>query len=153
MKEIQLTQGKTAQVDNDDFDRLNLHKWYVMKNCKTYYAARFITINGKEKTFRMHHAIMGKVQGLQTDHKDGNGLNNQKGNLRFVTVRQNAQNRKNIYKTSQYPGVCWDGDRDKWRSTIKINDKYKHIGRYVSEADAFIAYRNAVSSIGETVVI
>ena len=102
----------------------------------------------------MHHAIMGKPpKGLMRDHIDGNTLNNQRYNLRFVTSRQNNQNRKNINKSSKYPGISWH-KRDKiWQSRILINCKRKHLGYFNTEAEAFNAYKQAVEAIGETVLM
>lgn len=154
MKEIVLTQGKVAFVDDGDFDELNSYKWQAHKAPKTYYAVRSLPReNGKRPYVRMHDALLGKQQyPVEIDHKDGNGLNNQKDNLRLVTHRQNTQNKKNSIKTSAYPGVCFDKRSGKWRSTITINKKFKHLGLFEKEYDAFNAYRKAVCSIGEKVV-
>lgn len=152
MKEINLTQGKVAQVDDEDYEFLSQYKWHANKNYQTYYAKRSDQRDGISSIISMHRDIMGRSEGMQIDHIDGNGLNNQKSNLRFVTVRQNAQNKKNINKTSKYPGVRWDKDRNKWRANIYINGKTKHLGRFESEEDAFCAYRKTVGDIGEAVV-
>ena len=154
MREIQLTQGKVAQVDDEDFEELNQFKWFARKLRNTYYVGRnSIYVSGeKRKVIDMHCIIIGKLKGLQTDHIDGNGLNNQKNNLRFVTKRQNNQNRKNQIRTSEYPGVCWEKRRKKWRSRITINRIEKHLGYFESEIDAFNVYRQAVNAIGEKVV-
>ena len=153
MKEIQLTQGKVAQVDDEDFEELNQFKWFARKVRNTYYAGRnSVYVKGKRKTINMHFSIIGESESLQTDHIDGNGLNNQKSNLRLVTSRQNSQNKRNMIKVSQYPGVGWDKRRNKWRSRIVINGTQKHLGYFILAAAAFDAYRKAVNAIGEKVV-
>lgn len=153
MKRIPLTQGKFALVDDNDFDELNQVKWYANKIGNTYYALRYVSfVNGKQRLDFMHQALIGKREGLQIDHIDGNGLNNQRNNLRFVTIRQNAQNRKNTIKTSKFPGVCWEKERRRWKATITIDGTQKHLGRFTNERNAFEAYREAVQSIGEAVV-
>ena len=153
MREISLTQEKVALVDDEDFEELNQVNWYANKIGKTYYAGRNISfINGKHITTLMHLNILEKLNGLQIDHIDGNGLNNQRGNLRLVTTRQNGQNRKNQIKTSQYPGVHWAKKSNKWRAMIRINGAKKHLGCFILEATAFDAYRKAVNAIGEKVI-
>ena len=154
MREIQLTQGKVAQVDDEDFEELNRYKWFARKSRNTYYAGRnsAYVAGKKRKTINMHCIVMGELKGLQTDHIDGNGLNNQKSNLRFVTSRQNSQNKKNTIKTSQYPGFDWDKSHNKWRSKIVINGTQKHLGYFIVAAAAFDTYRKAVNAIGEQVI-
>lgn len=156
MKLIPLTQGRFASIDDDDYEKICRYKWWAQKQPNTFYAGRMITLEGgKRYPLMMHRVIMNESpNGLEVDHIDGNGLNNQKHNLRFVTRRQNMQNAVNsrIKVTSQYPGVSYDARRNKWKSYIKINGIHRDIGRFISEEEAFRAYKNAVESIGETVV-
>ena len=156
MKEIELSQGKVALVDDDMFEELNQHKWCVDKGGNTFYAQRQLpTINGKRHKIKMHHAILGKPpKGFEVDHCDGNGLNNQRHNLRFVTRRQNQQNKKNKIKpkTSQYPGVYWHKTVKKWTAQIYVDKTRKHLGLFVDEVEAFETYRKAVNAIGMTVI-
>ena len=154
MKEIPLTQGKVALVNDEDFEKLNQFKWCVYRYGHLFYAGRAKSVGRrKQTTIRMHHEIIGKPsKGFETDHEDGNGLNNQRYNLRHVTHRQNCQNYKNIVKTSRYPGVCWYKEGKKWRATIKINGKQKSLGYFMLETDAFAAYRIAVEDLGQIVI-
>ena len=101
----------------------------------------------------MHHEILGyPLQSFMTDHKNGRGLDNQRHNLRFVTNRQNCQNKRNMTKVSQYPGVSWHGQSGKWRARIWINNVSKHLGLFVTEIKAFEAYCDATHNLGETVI-
>lgn len=156
MREIQLTQNRAALVDDEDFEWLNNWKWYAHKDGNTFYAARAGgRVNGSMTTITMHSVIVGKPpKGLVSDHRDGNGLHNFKKNLRFVTTRQNAQNRKNRVKpkTSQYVGVFWRKDCKKWAAKIRMDSKNKHLGLFASEFQAFKAYRQAVESLGESII-
>ena len=154
MKRIALTQGKYALVDDEDFERLNQFKWCANKCWNTFYAVRNLPkINGKRFMVLMHHEVIGKPpKGLETDHENGQGLDNQRKNLRFVTTRQNAQNRKNLKKSSQYPGIDWFKRNKKWRAHIRINGKLKYLGSFTNEFEAFSAYRQAVEAIGEEMV-
>lgn len=155
MKLIHLTQGKTAMVSDEDFDRLNAFKWFSHKMPNTSYAERWLPgyVNGVRVACRMHHAVIGNPSsGMEVDHIDGNGLNNCRENLRFVTRRQNMQNNVNASTTSKLPGVSWDKKRRRWKAYIKINGTHKDIGRFMTETDAFSAYKTAVESLGEKVI-
>lgn len=156
MKEIKLTQGKVALVDDEDFEYLNQWKWHARRgNCGyTFYAGRQVRVfANKQKLIHLHVAILGNPQkGMVCDHIDGNGLNNQRINLRYVTIRQNTQNNVHRVKSSKYTGVSWDKKNLKWQSKIAVNGKCKALGRYVLEEEAFNVYRQAVESIGEMVV-
>jgi len=105
MKEIKLTRGKVALVDDDDFEYLNQFKWHSLVCKYTYYAVRTIRINGERKSLKMHRKIMNVSINKVIDHIDGNGLNNQKENLRICSQSQNCMNRKRTYGSSKYKGV------------------------------------------------
>jgi len=154
MKEIQLTQNQVALVDDEDFERLNQVKWCADKMGNTFYGRRHSPcVNGKRYEILMHHEVIGKPpKGFEVDHLNGVGTDNQKENLRFVTRRQNCQNKKNTKKTSIYPGVHWQKLRGKWCTQITINGKLKHLGLFTDELKAFEAYEQAVNKLGETVI-
>lgn len=154
MREIQLTQNQVALVDDDMYEELNQFKWFANKMGNTFYAKRMSpTINGKRHVIHMHHEILGKPpKGLMTDHRDGEGLNNQRKNLRHVTRRQNGQNRKHQKTSSQYPGVNWIKRDKKWMAKIIIDGKTKYLAQLTDERKAFEAYRQAVNAIGEEVL-
>lgn len=139
MKEIKLTQGQVALVDDENFEYLNQWKWFAHKGKNTFYAERKI---GTNKSKSMHRFIL-KLNDpkIFSDHIDHNGLNNQEYNLRSCTALQNARNtcsRKN--STSKYLGVSWYTKYKKWHAQIKGNRKIFHIGYYEKEVDAAIAY-------------
>jgi len=146
IKIIPLSQGKFALVDDEDFEELSKHKWYACKNRNTYYARRGTRINGKVKLIRMHQQLLGQKSGLVIDHHDGDGLNNQRHNIKHVTQRENLQNRHRN-TSSKYPGVCWNKQMEKWHASIHINGKRKYLGLYPNEYEAYLAYRNAEMSL------
>lgn len=96
MREIILTQGKKALVDDDDYLYLNQFKWFAVKNRNTFYAAR--SIGGargiKRDTILMHREVTHAGKGEQIDHINTNGLDNRKTNLRKCTRSENSRNRK-----------------------------------------------------------
>lgn len=153
MKTIPLTQGLCAMVDDVDCEYLSKFKWYALKNANAYYAVRNVyQPNDRQIKIHMHRVILECPDNFQVDHIDGNGLNNQKNNIRIVTSRQNHQNLHNI-RSSKYPGVARNlNTTNPWSALIKINGKTKHLGVFPSETDAFCAYVTAVTNLGEAIL-
>lgn len=148
VKEIKLTRGLTTLVDDEDFDRLNKHKWHVIKGTggKNYYAAR--TNSETSKQSFMHHEIIGKPsKGLMIDHKNGNSLDNQKSNLRLCSPAQNTMNMKPGIKGKKFKGTSLRKDSKKpcWTAQIKINYKRIYLGRFKTEELAARAYDAAAN--------
>ncbi|MBE9570753.1 MAG: HNH endonuclease [Proteobacteria bacterium] len=151
MKEIQLTQGYVAIVDDEDFERLDEYKWYVCKGKNTFYAARNKRGGRKNRgCILMHREILGAVSGGIIDHRDDNGLNNQKNNLRICTTQQNISNkRKELNYSSRFKGVHWLKANKKWRAALMFKYKHIHLGLFDSEESAAHAYdRGALKFFG-----
>lgn len=156
MKEIKLSQrekcknkGKyVALVDDGDYEYLNQFRWSVGKSGKILYAIRATRVDGKIIMQFMHGAIM-NAKGV--DHIDGNGLNNQRSNLRLCTQSENGMNMRNRENTSSiYKGVYFSKSAQKWCAAIKINRKGISLGLFVSELDAAKAYNaKAIELFGE----
>lgn len=150
MKEIPLTQGEVALVDDEDYVYLSQFKWFVRKkkNENTCYAGRCVRINGRIKQVLMHREILNTPKGVLVDHKDHNGLNNQRDNIRNCDYGQNSSNRVTASKTG-YLGVSYyDKKRKKtkpYRATIYHNGKNRHLGTFRTPEEAAIAYNNAAS--------
>lgn len=155
MKQIPLTQGKFALVDDDVYEWAKDYKWHIRKKDHLCYAVRnFTDINGKHGKMSLHQAVIGSsIENLQIDHKDGNGLNDQRDNLRFVTVRQNGQNRYE-HRSGQLVGAYFHKvvSRGKtyfyWETYIRVNGKQKNIGRFKTEREAHEAYLKALTLLG-----
>lgn len=141
MKAIPLSQGKSAMVDDADFDRVNAFTWYAQRSHRTWYAvhATPTDANGKQSKILMHRFILDAPSGIQIDHRDHNGLNNIRDNMRFATHSENARNCRPCGK-SKYLGVSWDKNACKWRAAINANDFRKHLGSFTNESDAGHAY-------------
>ena len=93
---------------------------------------------------RMHLIIMGEAYGLEVDHINGNKLDNQKSNLRFVTHMQNLHNRKpSRESSSKYKGVSWNAWHKRWLAKICNNYTSIFLGYFKSEEDAALAYNKA----------
>jgi len=137
MKEIQLTQGKVALVDDEDFEYLSQWKWSAHKVHNVFYAVHHKPRNLGAGLIGMHRELMGK-DGIIIDHINGNGLDNRKNNLRVCTNAQNLQNRGVSTKnTSGYKGVFLDKRKNKWYAQIGANNKrITGKGRITPEAAA-----------------
>ena len=146
-KTIPLTQGKFAIVDDEDYPDLSKYRWYAVKLGNTYYARRHpLGKKGNGGFIHMHRIVAGTPKGRDTDHINGNGLDNRRGNLRVVTRRENQQNR-HTRKTSKYPGVSWDWQNQKWRASIKAKGKQHNLGRYDDEETAGLVYAMACNAV------
>ena len=138
MRQITLTKGLSAQVDDEDFDKLNRHKWRAWKGRthSTFYAIRS---ESGGRVVLMHREIMLGVDRI--DHQDGNGLNNQRSNLRSCSESQNQANRrKRSGCSSTFKGVTWDKQQKRWRAQITQQYKHKTLGTFSSEEEAARAY-------------
>ena len=146
MKEIiiNLIRGKkfTTFVDDEDYEFLMQWNWSYHKGRYTGYAER----RENRIDIKMHRFIMNAKVGQIIDHIDGNGLNNQKSNLRFCTHGQNQMNRKSS-GVSKYLGVHKGYRRNRintfWLSQIVVNKNKIYLGSFYSEEEAALAYNNA----------
>jgi hypothetical protein len=141
MKEIQLTRGKVAIVDDEDFDTVAKHKWYCKSND---YAARDARIDGQRIHVYMHRLIMNAdVSEMEVDHIDGNPLNNTRANLRLVTSGQNKQNMKPRHGTYKYKGIFKGKRSTRYTATITHNYKRESLGSFKTAKEAAHAYNKA----------
>ncbi|MEE8382238.1 MAG: HNH endonuclease [Thermodesulfobacteriota bacterium] len=144
-KEIILTQGKVAIVDDEDFEFLNKRKWHFDR----YVKRTPMFSDGKPNTLYMHRLIMLPRTGEEIDHINNNKLDNRRKNLRVCTRSQNERSKPKISIScnSAYKGVTLDkrmpiGQR-RWNARIKPNKKAIHIGSYLTEKEAALAYNKA----------
>ena len=144
---IPLTQGQNAIVDVSDFASLSEFNWHAdwSEKAKTFYARRNVYVGGKNNPMRMHQCITGAKE---TDHINGNGLDNRKENLRACTRTQNNCNRKAQSKnTSGYKGVYRTANRKRWRVWIGVNGASKYIGTFDTPEQAAKAYDDAAKEM------
>lgn len=148
MKRIPLTQNKFALVDDEDYDWLMTWKWCANNmGGHTYYAQTSLPRSEGHGVLLMHRLLLVyPSNGLMVDHINHNGLDNQKSNLRIVTRRQNAENRRN-HGSSKYPGVSWNETRKLWQSSLQYDRRSKTLGCFPTEIEAAIARQNFVVNL------
>jgi len=139
-KQISLSRGKVAIVDDADFEWLNRWKWcYVGSG---YAMRRETTEDGKSRYVYMHRQIMNAPEGHYVDHINHDTLNNCRENLRIANPSQNLYNRvKGENKASVFKGVR--RSRTRWQATIQISRKSIPIGRFLTQREAAEAYNQA----------
>lgn len=139
MKLIPLTQGKFAKVDDEDFEFLSQWKWRAHRDFGTFYA--------RTTGIRMHRLLTKAPKGSVVDHRDGDGLNNQKSNLWIPAgsgAHENALNRRGLSKNNKsgISGVSWNKREEKWKAQVVFKGKYITVGYYKHKEDAAMAVVN-----------
>ncbi len=136
-----------AMVDDEDFILLSAINWTPEKPKHTIYCSNFRKVKGKTVAIRMHRLIINPTKDQSVDHIDGNGLNNQKANLRVCTNSQNAQNRKHPSSKmgSQYKGVSFFKNLQRKQpgyfvARITHQKKQIFLGKFANEVEAAKAY-------------
>jgi len=144
-KEILLTKGKVALVDEIDYERINKLSWYAVKRGRSWYASRRVCVDGRLCTEHMHRVIAQTPIGMETDHINKDGLDNRRCNLRICTHAENQhnQNPQSRNRYSHFKGITWDKLNNKWTAKIKADGRVIYLGRYQSERDAAEAYDKA----------
>lgn len=144
MKRIPLTRGQWALVDDDDYYRLLGLKWraHFDPGTASFYAVRSLPrVNGKRPTEYMARVIMNAMPDEQVDHISHETLDNQKRNLRRVSIQQNRLNlRKYRGSSSQFKGVYFHKASNKWMARIRLGGRTLYLGLFHCERDAADAY-------------
>jgi len=139
MKRIKLNHDYEALVDDTDFNSLNQYKWNIAKRKNIIYAQRAgKDKNGRKAPILMHIQLMNSNLQMRTDHIDGNGLNNQRYNLRLCSASENGLNRRDDFTKNNN----FDPKRKMFRARIMINRKDIHIGYFNTFIDAMEAKKN-----------
>ena len=144
MREITLHNTDiVAFVDDEDYERISKFRWHARQRNNTWYAVRYTST----KTIGMHTEVLRTP--VRIDHKDRNGLNNQKENLREATHSINNQNRQKfkIESSSKFKGVHWLSRDGKWVAGYGLDNKWFRIGAFKTELEAAKAYDKKVLEV------
>jgi hypothetical protein len=142
---IPLTLGQKALIDAEDLPLVAPFQWFAKRCRNTYYAARNLPRrdNGTRPQVKMHRAILGVSDDAVVDHRDGNGLDNRRQNLRHATHSQNAANaRRRADNTSGHAGVSWSRTDGKWLVRLGNGGRF-YVGLFTDKKDAVAAYEEA----------
>lgn len=147
MKIIRLTQGKRTMVSDADFEWLIQWRWYAVR-VKNLNGEQWCAVRSKQNRLLYMHREIAARSGLprsrRYDHRDRDGLNNQRANIRPCTNSQNMANTaKRSGATSQFKGVHWRRDCSKWQAQIRVRYRLIHLGYFGDEYAAHHAYTAA----------
>jgi hypothetical protein len=136
--------GRVALVDDEDYDLVSRYRWHVWvkrrpgRAAGPYAQANVRQPGGHHTTIRMHCLILGRA-GI--DHRNGDGLDNTRANLRIATTLQNGANQQpNIGTSSAYKGISWNRRLGKWQADIQVNGQGRYLGVFLDEEAAARAY-------------
>lgn len=143
MREIPLTKGKVALVSDEDYERVAAFKWTATWSGRHWYAYRQFLSDGKMITIKMHRFVTGAHEHEVVDHRDRDGLNNQRPNLRKCSQSENLGNSSaHRDKAGNLPkGVSFDRARGKFAAAVTKNGKRHHLGRFATVEQASLAYQ------------
>jgi hypothetical protein len=144
MKEIPLTQGYVAIVDDQDFEVVNRHNWHARRNGNTAYAITNIGKGAARTSMFMHRLILGLSDPkVIVDHKNGCGVDNRRENIRICTPAENARNTRHFRGESLYKGVKRGSSKRRWLARIMVNGERIDLGYFDTEEQAALAYNMA----------
>jgi len=154
MRKLLLSNGITTLIDDSDFERVSQYKWSSYKFRKTSatpYVVRYSYKNGKQSTVYLHRFLMDAPKGMQVDHKNGDGLDNRRSNLRICTNEENQQNQR-VHREGHLLGTRKGPSG--WTAQIWISGKVHYIGHYKTKEIAhqrYLDYKKSLIASIETV--
>lgn len=142
MIEIPLSQSLVTVIDDADWDAAKMYRWCAsVGSWGTYAIANIVKPDGKRTMIKLHRVVMNAQPGPLVDHRNHNGLDNRRENLRLCTTAQNGAN--NRPAPGRYKGVGWHSLRCKWRAYIMVDRQPRHLGLFDDPWEAAQAYNTA----------
>lgn len=138
--EVPLSRGYVAIIDAADAGRVLAYNWSAQPNVRNVYAIRKVRrADGRWTSQSLHKFLTGYER---TDHRNGDGLDNRRMNLRDASAGENGRNRRRqVNNYSGFKGVCWNKKDGKWRATIgAAADQRRYLGGFSTAEEAARAY-------------
>ncbi len=133
-------------IDETDFEVVATFPgtWYVYKHGHTYYAQIYVRdMDSKSIIALMHRVILNPPGDREVDHRNHDGLDNRRKNIRIATRGENGRNAKNnVERQSEVNGVSWHAKRNVWEVRFWVDGRYQYFASFqdqiVAEAVAFM---------------
>jgi len=143
-KQIPLTRGYVAIVDDDDFDEVSQYKWHAVTKGGFPYAVRGVGKRPNRGKVSLHRVLLNAPDGMEVDHRNGDTLDCRRENLRLATHRQNAANRTLTPQSrSGFKGVYWYARDSRWAAQIRVAGTKMFLGYFEFAEDAARIYDDA----------
>lgn len=138
---LPLTRGKSVLIDEEDLPLISQYRWNAARRHRNWYAVG----NGSDqKSVYMHRLLLGAITGQVVDHRNSNGLDNRRINLRLCSSQQNGQNgRRHSDSTVPYKGIRKNPNSQQWSGIITVNYRQISLGTYPTMEEAALAYNDA----------
>jgi len=137
-------------VDDKDLTWLTKWQWSARKSYNVWYVIRYMPREYRSyAVVFMHREILEANTGVLVDHKNGDGLDNRRANLRLANTQENCANQRKVVSyggkkpSSIYKGVSWSKQHERWGARIMVNRRQVFLGLYSTEFSAAIAYNAA----------
>jgi hypothetical protein len=146
MREIPVSGGRVTLVDETDYPLVAHLSWHARRGRTTTYAVHsdWDGAARRNRDTYMHRLILGASPSVHVDHRNGNGLDNRRANLREATPSQNQQNKIRLSRnTSGYRGVTLHKRTGKWQATIGHQRRFLYLGLFATPEEAAKAYDTA----------
>ena len=144
-REIALTNGGVALIDDEDFDRVNSHPWRLGNRgypLRKVYVRGSGARNPRYKTILLHRFIAEAPAGVQVDHVNGTKADCRRSNLRCCVNKENSRNMRP--KTALgLKGVHAHQNSRRWRARITVDGREIHLGMFDTPQLAAAAYNDA----------
>lgn len=140
--------GHVAFIDDEDYELISNYRWCIARDRRIFYA-----VTTTHPHIKMHRLILALNKNIQADHKNGNGLDNRRENLRIADASQNQANsrkRKIEISRSHFKGIYWQKHSKLWNARVALHKKTYSLGYFKSEEEAALAYdKGAREKFGE----